>query len=143
MRKVLAAAAVMVLSSSVAFAAGAPVIDAVKSGNVEAVRVALQKRADVNLAESDGMTALHWAAAQRSGVCETAASRRRQHQGHDTLWRDAARARRANGSAQMPVCCSRAEPTPTLLCPKVRRADDGSAHGKRASIKVLPRTAPT
>src|SRR6185436_20350792 len=62
MRKVLAAAAVMVLSSTVAFAAGAPVIDAVKSGNVEAVRVALQKRADVNLAEADGMTALHWAA---------------------------------------------------------------------------------
>ncbi|HZL95092.1 MAG TPA: ankyrin repeat domain-containing protein, partial [Vicinamibacterales bacterium] len=63
MRKVLAAAAVMVLSSTVAFAAaGAPVIDAVKSGNVEAVRTLLQKRADVNLAESDGMTALHWAA---------------------------------------------------------------------------------
>ena len=62
MRKVLAAAAVMVLSSTVAFAAGAPVIDAVKSGNVEAVRTLLQKRVDVNLAESDGMTALHWAA---------------------------------------------------------------------------------
>ena len=63
MRKVLAAAAVMVLSSAVAFAAaGAPVIDAVKSGNVEAVRAALLKRADVNLAEADGMTALHWAA---------------------------------------------------------------------------------
>ena len=63
MRKVLAAAAVMVLSSTVAFAAAdAPVIDAVKSGNVEAVRALLQKRADVNLAEADGMTALHWAA---------------------------------------------------------------------------------
>ena len=62
MRRVLAAAAVIVLSSTVAFAAGAPIIDAVKSGNVEAVRTLLQKRVDVNLAESDGMTALHWAA---------------------------------------------------------------------------------
>ena len=44
MRRVLAAAAVIVLSSTVAFAAGAPVIDAVKSGNVEAVRALLQKR---------------------------------------------------------------------------------------------------
>ena len=56
-------ACVVVLCSAVTLgAAGAPVIDAVKSGNVDAVRALLQKRADVNAAEADGMTALHWAA---------------------------------------------------------------------------------
>ena len=123
MRKVLAAAAVMVLSSTVAFAAGAPVIDAVKSGNVEAVRTLLQKRADVNLAESDGMTALHWAARNNDlASAQTAASRRCQHQGNDSLWRDAARARRAKRQRRgCSTCSSRAGPTPMPRCPRVRR----------------------
>ena len=62
MRKLLTTA-VVVLGSAVGLgAAGPPVVDAVKSGNVEAVRALVQKRADVNIAEADGMTALHWAA---------------------------------------------------------------------------------
>jgi len=43
-------------------AAATPVIDAVKAGDQAGLRAALQKRADVNAAEADGMTALHWAA---------------------------------------------------------------------------------
>ncbi len=45
------------------WAAGAPtpLIDAVKRGDREAVRRLLRTRADVNAAEADGMTALHWA----------------------------------------------------------------------------------
>jgi uncharacterized protein len=55
--------AVVVICSAVTLgAAGTPVVDAVKSGNVEAVRALVQKRVDVNIAEVDGMTALHWAA---------------------------------------------------------------------------------
>lgn len=43
--------------------AGAPpVVEAAKDGNVETVRALLAKRADPNAAESDGTTALHWAA---------------------------------------------------------------------------------
>jgi ankyrin repeat protein len=38
-----------------------PVIDAVKQGSPEALRTALKRRANVNLPEPDGMTALHWA----------------------------------------------------------------------------------
>ena len=38
-----------------------PLIEAIKGGEVKAVRVLLQQRIDVNAAERDGSTALHWA----------------------------------------------------------------------------------
>ena len=41
-------------------------VEAVKGGNVETVRALLAKRADPNAAETDGTTALHWAAHQDS-----------------------------------------------------------------------------
>ena len=50
------------LAAAAPAAAATPLIDAVKAGDAAAVRAALQKRADVNAAEADGMTALHWAA---------------------------------------------------------------------------------
>ena len=40
---------------------GTPLIDAVKSGNREAIRALLKNKTDVNVAEADGTTALHWA----------------------------------------------------------------------------------
>ncbi len=40
----------------------APVADAAMTGNLEAVRGLLRQGADVNAAQGDGMTALHWAA---------------------------------------------------------------------------------
>jgi uncharacterized protein len=40
---------------------GAPLIDAVKAGNREAIRALLKDGTDVNVAEADGTTALHWA----------------------------------------------------------------------------------
>ena len=39
-----------------------PLIEAVKSGDVTTLRALMQQRVDVNLAEPDGTTALHWAA---------------------------------------------------------------------------------
>jgi ankyrin repeat protein len=39
-----------------------PLVEAVKNGNIDAVRAMVAKRADVNAAEVDGTTALHWAA---------------------------------------------------------------------------------
>src|SRR5215510_7742573 len=39
-----------------------PLIDAIKSGNVESVRALLKQHVDVNAALPDGTTALHWAA---------------------------------------------------------------------------------
>ncbi len=42
--------------------AEAPVADAAERGDLEAVRTLLRQGADVNTAQSDGMTALHWAA---------------------------------------------------------------------------------
>src|SRR5918996_573482 len=43
-------------------AAAAPVADAAMQGNRDAVRTLLKSGADVNAAQGDGMTALHWAA---------------------------------------------------------------------------------
>ena len=59
MRGVLGALA---LSAFLSAAAGAPVADAAMQGNTEAVRALLKQAADVNGAQGDGMTALHWAA---------------------------------------------------------------------------------
>ncbi|HVG54678.1 MAG TPA: ankyrin repeat domain-containing protein [Vicinamibacterales bacterium] len=44
-----------------ALLAGVPLIEAVKAGDTEAVRALVAARADVNVAEVDGTTALHWA----------------------------------------------------------------------------------
>lgn len=51
----------LALAAPVLAAPSNPVIDAVKAGGGGALREALKRRADVNLPEADGMTALHWA----------------------------------------------------------------------------------
>jgi ankyrin repeat protein len=43
-------------------AADAPLADAIETKNTKAVHELLKQKADVNAAQSDGMTALHWAA---------------------------------------------------------------------------------
>ena len=48
-------------------AAGPPLIEAVKKQDAQAVRALLKQKANVNAAEADGFTALHWAA-QRDDV---------------------------------------------------------------------------
>src|SRR5262245_56578727 len=45
-----------------ATAAPVPLIDAIKAGDKAAIRALLQQRVNVNAAEPDGATALHWAA---------------------------------------------------------------------------------
>jgi len=44
------------------FAAGSPLIEAVKKQDVQAVRSLLKQKIDPNATEADGFTALHWAA---------------------------------------------------------------------------------
>jgi len=59
-----AAVAVLGLALAVAVRAvgsGTPLIDAVKAGDRQAVRVLLQRHGDVKEVETDGTTALHWA----------------------------------------------------------------------------------
>ncbi|RPH61156.1 MAG: ankyrin repeat domain-containing protein [Acidobacteria bacterium] len=48
----------------VVLAAGAPLVDAVKSGDRAAALALLEQRVDVNTPEPDGTTALHWAVHQ-------------------------------------------------------------------------------
>ena len=65
MRNVLRASgigAVLVALSGWALAPDAPVADAAKRGDLEGVRALVREGADVNAAQGDGMTALHWAA---------------------------------------------------------------------------------
>jgi ankyrin repeat protein len=47
-----------------AAAADSPLADAAQRGDRDAVRTLLKQKADVNAAQGDGMTALHWAAVQ-------------------------------------------------------------------------------
>ncbi len=56
------------LSALLSAASSAPVADAVMKGDKAAVKALLKEGADVNAAQGDGMTALHWAA--RSGDAE-------------------------------------------------------------------------
>jgi ankyrin repeat protein len=50
------------LMAAVVRASNAPVADAAQQGDREAVKALLKQAADVNAAQGDGMTALHWAA---------------------------------------------------------------------------------
>src|SRR5258705_2503933 len=52
----------LALSTLLDAAPGSPVADAAMQGNKEAVRALLKQAVDVNGAQGDGMTALHWAA---------------------------------------------------------------------------------
>jgi ankyrin repeat protein len=50
------------LSAFLSAASDTPVADAAQQGNKDAVKALLKQAADVNAAQGDGMTALHWAA---------------------------------------------------------------------------------
>ena len=56
-------ACALALTATAAYAAGpaAPLVDAAKAGNSAAATALLAKKVDVNAAEADGTTALHWA----------------------------------------------------------------------------------
>src|SRR5262245_35770511 len=57
-------AGVLLVSAAAAQAAVAkvPLIEAVKAGDVATVKALIAKKVDINAAEPDGTTALHWAA---------------------------------------------------------------------------------
>jgi ankyrin repeat protein len=59
---------VTLITSAAAAPSDSPVADAAQRGDIEAVRSLLKEGADVNAAQGDGMTALHWAA--RAGDVE-------------------------------------------------------------------------
>jgi len=60
--KVMGAAVMAILISASVLVSDVTVIEAARSGNVDEIRALVQKGADVNASEGDGMTALHWAA---------------------------------------------------------------------------------
>src|SRR6266446_10960520 len=60
-RRVLGCCVVVLLSAASLSAAVSDLADATMKGDKQAVRSLLQKKADVNAAQVDGTTALHWA----------------------------------------------------------------------------------
>ncbi len=62
MKKLLASIALTMTLAMSLNAAESPIADAASRGDRDAVRTLLKKAADVNAAQGDGMTALHWAA---------------------------------------------------------------------------------
>src|SRR5262245_20022704 len=64
---VVLASALGVSAHARAAADSAPVADAAQQGDRDAVRTLLKQAADVNGAQGDGMTALHWAAMKNDG----------------------------------------------------------------------------
>jgi ankyrin repeat protein len=62
MKRIIASTVAILLSSGALLGAGTEVADAVMKRDPALVQRLLQQKADVNGAQSDGMTALHWAA---------------------------------------------------------------------------------
>jgi ankyrin repeat protein len=61
-RSLVASVVAVSLSGALYAISDSPVADAAQQGNKEAVKALLKQAADVNAAQGDGMTALHWAA---------------------------------------------------------------------------------
>jgi uncharacterized protein len=59
--KLVYSACIVVLMSAAPVSAASSLVDAIKSGDRQAVRTLLAQRTNVNAAEADGSTALHWA----------------------------------------------------------------------------------
>src|SRR5436309_2789053 len=85
------ALAAFALGSSLSAADSNTVVEKAKAGDLKAVQALVAKRADVNLPESDGTTALHWAV------------RRGDARMVDLLLRAGARAKTANRYGVTPL----------------------------------------
>ena len=77
-------AAFLFCAANNGFAADLRVADAAQRDDRKAVASLLQDKADVNAAQGDGMTALHWAAAQGDGdLVKDLLALRREREGCD------------------------------------------------------------
>src|SRR5689334_14163382 len=68
MKLVYIVAVSVALAGSTLRAPSSPIADAAMRGDVATVRSLIARRADVNAAQGDGMTALHWAADRGDSV---------------------------------------------------------------------------
>ena len=78
MKQIVTSLALIVALSVGVNAAESPIADAAARGDREAVKSLLKKAADVNAAQGDGMTALHWAAMNGDARAGADADRRRR-----------------------------------------------------------------
>ena len=90
-----AAAVVMVLAGAAAQAEPA-IVDAAMNGDLKTVRALVREAADVNAAQPDGMTALHWAVQRRDlAMIDVLLGGRREARPHEPHGREAAVSRGA------------------------------------------------
>ena len=109
------AAAVLISASTLAAAASSDLADAAMNGNKAAVRSLLLKKADVNAAQVDGTTALHWAV--RADDLETA----------DLLIKAGANASAVNREGVMPLQLAAINGNATMLEKLVKAGADPNA----------------
>jgi uncharacterized protein len=114
------AAAVLAAGSAVAFVArvtgeSSSLIDAVKAGSHDAIRVVLNTHPDVNAREADGTTALHWAV--RGDDLETVG----------LLLRSGARANTANRYGVAPLTLAAANGSPAVAARLIDAGADVNA----------------
>jgi ankyrin repeat protein len=123
---------VSLLAASGVEAAGAPVplVDAVKNANAAAVKRLLAERVDVNAAETDGTTALHWAA--RMNDAATA----------DALIRAGANVKAANryGVTPLSVACTSGNAEVITLLLKAGADPNFTMPGGESALMTAART---
>jgi ankyrin repeat protein len=105
----------ILMSATLWAATPAGLIDAVKSGDAQAVRTLLKQRANVNATEADGMTALHWAV--RSNDAETV----------QLLLRSGANAKAANRYGVTPLALAATNGNAAMIETLIKAGADASA----------------
>ena len=113
-----------------------------KQGNCAAVKALIAQKADVNAAEADGMTALHWAVRANDAADGAAADPRgRQRQRRQPLRHDADFLAAQNGDPPSSRRCSRPAPTRTRAAGGRNGPDDGGPHRQRRQHQAARRDA--
>ena len=108
-------AGVMLLAVSIGAAADLRLIEAVKTGDAAAVQALVKQKIDVNVAQGDGSTALHWAAYRDDGDSA------------DLLIRAGANANQANDIGVTPLLLAATNGSPTMVARLLKAGANANA----------------
>jgi ankyrin repeat protein len=118
--------AVAVVGTAVSMrAAGSDVADAAMQGDLPALQRLLRAKADVNAAQKDGSTALHWAVY------------RRDMEALDLLLRSGARPNVANRAGATPLAMAALDGSPALIDRLLKAGADAKALGPNGETTIM------